>query len=360
MRSAAWAVINLDALKFNLNRVRELAADSKVMVVIKANGYGHGLCEVAEALKEADAFAVARIDEAVQLRKAGFEQRIVILEGFSDADELRLHSQFKLEAVIYAPEQLILLKENSQFNVPHLWLKVDTGMHRLGIEPKEYPFFYKQLSDISPISIMTHFACADELDNSMTIQQLALFNQVTVNCVAEKSLANSATIMGWPEIKAEWVRPGIMLYGISPFEGQLGETGGLKPVMNLYSKLISIKEVKKGAFVGYGGSYRCSNDSRIGVVAIGYGDGYPRHNKSVRSVLLNGQRVSLVGRVSMDMITVDLSEQPEAVVGDVCQLWGEGLPVEEVAKSADTIAYTLVCGITRRVEMHYRGKGEEA
>ena len=358
MKSAAWTVINLEALKFNLNRARELAVDSKVMVVIKANGYGHGLCEVAEALKQADAFAVARVDEAVQLRKAGFEQRIAVLEGFSDAEELRLHSKFQLEAVIYTPEQLTILEENSQFNPPHFWLKIDTGMHRLGIEPKALHFFYKQLSKVAPVSVMTHFACADELDNSMTAQQLALFNEATADCSAEKSLANSAAIMGWPEIKAEWVRPGIMLYGISPFEGQQGEMLGLKPVMNLYSKLISIKEVKKGDSVGYGASYRCENDCRIGVVAIGYGDGYPRHNKSARSVLLNGQRVSLVGRVSMDMITIDLSAQPEAAVGDVCQLWGEGLSVEEVAESADTIAYTLVCGVARRVKMYYQIKDE--
>jgi len=358
MRSAAWAVIDLGALAFNLQRVKDFSPDSKVMAVIKSNGYGHGICEVAGALKEADAFAVARVDEAIQLREAGFEQRITVLEGFSDADEFSLHQQFRLEPVIHTPQQTQLLEQNRNQTIDHCWLKVDTGMHRLGVEPEEFQHLYERLSHDSSVSVMTHLACADEPDNPMTLQQQKLFNEVTDNCMAEKSIANSAAIMKWPALQAEWVRPGIMLYGVSPFADKHGELLGLKPVMNLYSKLISIKSVKKGESVGYGGIYRCPNDCRVGVVAIGYGDGYPRHVKSGSSVLVNGKRVRLIGRVSMDMVTVDLSEQPEAEVGNTCTLWGEGLPVEEVAENSDTIGYTLLCGVTKRVQMIYMNKDQ--
>ncbi len=356
MRSAAWAVIDLDALKFNLQKVKHFAPDSKVMAVIKSNGYGHGICEVAGALKAADAFAVARVDEAVKLREAGFEQRIAVLEGFSDIDELSLHYQFKLEPIIYTDQQLLLLEKNRSQTLSHCWLKIDTGMHRLGIDPELFQAFYERISQLSAVSVMTHLACADELEHSATRLQMELFNRVTKNCPAEKSVANSAAIMEWPELNVEWVRPGIMLYGVSPFSGKFGEEHGLKPVMSLHSKLISIKNVKRGEAVGYGGNYLCNNDCRVGVAAIGYGDGLPRQIKSGTWILLNGKKVRIIGRVSMDMITIDLTEQPEAEVGDVCQLWGKGVPVENIAESADTIGYTLLCGVTRRVQMIYQGK----
>lgn len=358
MRSAAWAVIDLGALAYNLQKVRDFAADSKVMAVIKSNGYGHGICEVAGALEEADAFAVARVDEAVQLREAGFSQRIVVLEGFSDGDELILFHKFNLEPVIHAPHQLRLLEQSNNRSISHSWLKIDTGMHRLGIEPDCFEAFYERLNHIVPTSVMTHLACSDELENPMTVQQKKLFDEVTGHCMAEKSIANSAAIMEWQSIQGEWVRPGIMLYGASPFADKGGEALGLKPVMSLYSKLISIKSVKKGDSVGYGGSFRCPNNCRVGVIAIGYGDGYPRHVKPGSPVLVNGERVKLIGRVSMDMVTVNLSEQPEAEVGDICQLWGEGLPVDEVAKYADTIGYTLLCGVTNRVQKRYLNRGQ--
>jgi alanine racemase len=356
MRSAAWAVIDLDALKFNLQRVKYFAPSSKVMAVIKSNGYGHGICEVADALKAVDAFAVARIEEAIKLRKAGFEQRIAVLEGFSDIEGLALHKQFKLEPIIHAKYQLSLLGDIKNQTIPHFWLKVDTGMHRLGIDPEEFQSVYEGLSCSSNVSVMTHLAASDELDSFMTVQQKECFSRVTENCPAERSISNSAAIMKWPELNVEWVRPGIMLYGVSPFADKNGEELGLKPVMSLYSKVISIKALKKGETVGYGESYRCPKDCRVGVVAIGYGDGLPRQVKSGTWVLLNGKKVQLIGRVSMDMITIDLTEQPEAKVGDICLLWGKGVPIENIAESADTIGYTLLCGVTRRVQMFYQEK----
>lgn len=356
MRSAAWAVIDLDALKFNLQKVKDCAPDSKVMAVIKSNGYGHGICEVAGALKAADAFAVARVEEAIRLRKAGFEQRIAVLEGFSDIEELALHEQFKLEPIIHAKYQLPLLRGIKSQTIPHFWLKVDTGMHRLGIDPEEFQSVYESLSCNSNVSVMTHLASSDESDSVMTVQQKECFSRATENCSAERSISNSAAIMKWPELNVEWVRPGIMLYGVSPFSDESGEELGLKPVMSLYSKVISIKALKKDETVGYGGSYRCPKDCRVGVVAIGYGDGLPRQIKSGTWILLNGKKVRLIGRVSMDMITIDLTEQPEAEVGDICQLWGKGVPVEKIAESADTIGYTLLCGVTRRVQMVYQEK----
>ena len=238
-----------------------------------------------------------------------------------------------------------------------MWLKVDTGMHRLGIKPEDAATSLERLNHckvVELVNVMTHLANADDLDDSYTNKQLALFEQSVVNLNAPRSIANSAGILGWPASHCDWVRPGIMLYGVSPLLNNTAAQHQLQPVMTLHSELISVNWQQKGEAVGYGGSYVCPEDMPVGVVAIGYGDGYPRHAASGTPVLVNGQRVARGGRVPMDMSCVDLRNQPEAKAGDPVVLWGQGLPIEEVAAAADTIAYELLCKVTSRVSFEYR------
>ncbi len=355
MTRAAEASIDLQALQYNLQRVRESAKNSRVISVIKANGYGHGMLRVASALSSSDAFAVAKIEEALTLRQAGFTQPVLLLEGFTDADELALLAQHAIEAVVHHQYQIDLLEKASLPSKIKIWLKIDTGMHRLGIDLDDVTVSFKRLQDcenvVAEITLMTHFANADDHNDSRTSTQLKRFNSTIQEIDAPCSLANSAAILKYDESHAEWVRPGIMLYGVSPFIKGLAAEEGLKPVMTLHSKLIAINHYKKGNALGYGGSWHCPDDMPVGVVAIGYGDGYPRAARAGTPVLINGQRVPLIGRVSMDMICVDLRSQPSAAIGDRAVLWGEGLPVEEIAECAHTIPYELLCRVTERVRI---------
>jgi alanine racemase len=348
------AVIHTQSLQHNLERVREFAPSSKVMAVIKADGYGHGITTVASTLKQADALAVASIDEALQIKQSVPDSPpICLLEGVFRIDELNevFNSGFAL--VLHNEEQVRYL-ESSQTDKPvPVWLKIDTGMNRLGIDANSFEDLFKRLqscSSVSEIGLMTHFACADDAQNSMTKTQLQQFEHAIGSKTAERSAANSAGIVQWPDSHFEWVRPGIMLYGSSPVLGKTAGELGLKPVMSLESELVALHPVKKGDSVGYGAMWIAERDTTIGVVACGYGDGYPRHARSGTPVLVNNQRQSLVGRVSMDMITVDIGDQPRAKIGDPVVLWGEGLSVDEIAASADTISYELLCQVTRRVE----------
>jgi len=361
MIPAAYAVINLDAVQHNLQRVRSYAPDAKIMAVIKANGYGHGLLRIAEALQNVDAFAVARVDEGVRLRKAGIKNRIAVLEGFTCAEELDELINYRLDAVVHSFAQLEILESRTEQGACAIWLKLDTGMNRLGFKPKEFNAVYQRLNRCSiirqPISLMTHLANADDKQDTTTLKQIRLFNDTLamlppgLGLLNDRSIANSAGILAWKEALTDWVRPGVMLYGISPFPDSTGEQLGLKPIMSLHSRLIAVKPIAKGDKVGYSGSWVCEKPTTLGVVAIGYGDGYPRYAKAGTPVLINGQRVPLIGRVSMDMITVDLATQPHALPGDPVTLWGDGLAVEEIALCADTIPYTLVCGVTQRVQI---------
>lgn len=355
MTPAAYALLNYPALRHNLAKVREPAPSAKIMAVIKANAYGHGLIEVAKTLVGVDAFAVARVDEGVRLRQAGTGGCIVVLEGFTCGEELQLLLEHGLEAVVHGVWQLDLLEETQAAGKLPVWLKLDTGMGRLGFTRSELPMAYRRLSRChnvaDPVHLMTHLANADDLQDPKTGQQLALFHAATVDYSAPKTLANSAGILAWPDSIADWVRPGIMLYGVSPFPGQCGRQLGLQPVMSLHSRLIAVKTIAAGDSVGYGGQWTARRSTRLGVVAIGYGDGYPRQAKTGTPVLVNDVRTALIGRVSMDMITVDLENCPEARPGDPVTLWGGGLPVEEIACCADTIPYTLLCGITQRVQI---------
>ncbi len=355
MIPAAYAEINLAAARHNLEKVRQIAPKSKIMAVVKANAYGHGLIRIASALEDADAFAVARLDEGIRLRQAGIKQRIVILQGFTNAEELRQIVDYGLEPVIHNPEQVGLLENHLNSGVVTVWLKIDTGMNRLGFKSNQVNQIYERLNRLTtinqPINLMTHLASADEKANSFTHQQVNLFENAIAGYQGQRSIGNSAGILGWKEAISDWVRPGIMLYGISPFPDTTGGDLGLQPVMSLHSKLIAVKLVNRGETVGYANSWRCERDTLLGVVAIGYGDGYPRYAKPGTPVLVNGKRVPLIGRVSMDMVTVDLANQPDAKPGDRVTLWGNSLPVEEIAVYANTIPYTLVCGVTQRVQI---------
>lgn len=350
--------LDLDALRYNLQRLREVAPASRVMAAIKANGYGHGLERVAHTLSDVDALGVACLEEAVKLREAGITTPITLLEGFFHADELPLIGRYQLDVVIHQAPQIALLEQQPPDSPLRVWLKVDSGMHRLGIPAGETMAQWQRLAAIGavePIGLMTHLANADDLHDGTTERQLKVFRESCKGLPGERTIANSAGLLGWPQSHADVNRPGVALYGVSPFIGGRGEQHGLRAVMTLRSELIAVNRLKRGDAVGYGGSWCCPEDMAVGVVAVGYGDGYPRHAATGTPVLLNGRRVPLVGRVSMDMITVDLRGQPEAHIGDEVVLWGTGLPVEEIAEHATTIPYELLCGVTGRVRIVEKG-----
>ena len=349
-------VIHQKALQHNLKIAQQAAPQSKTMAVIKANAYGHGLLHVAKTLKNADAFAVARVDEGIALRQAGIQQEIVILEGFNNLNERQATIKYHLTAVIHQPHQINLLTKIKS-NPIHIWLKIDTGMHRLGFSEDEIIQQIKKLNGLKNIHIkglLTHLADADNLiAQTTTNQQINQFKRVyqQINQANSlKSIANSAGILAYKKSHQTWNRAGIMLYGASPFMGKTGKDHQLKPAMTFSSRLIAIQSYKKGDKVGYAGTWQCPKDSIIGVVAVGYGDGYPRHAKNGVPVLIRNHYCPLVGRVSMDMISVDLSAITQPKIGDKAILWGKKLAVEIIAEQSETIAYELLCGITARVQ----------
>lgn len=346
--------IDLNALVDNYGIIKSMAPDSKVLAVLKANGYGHGLVRIAKALPQADAFGVARIEEALELRTAGVIKPIVLLEGVFDDADIAILAANNLQTIVHTKEQLNAILSADIDRPLKVWLKIDTGMHRLGIAPSQFNEFYSALSESDNVHddlvLMSHFSCADDLNNQSTSQQFAIFEQLTQQLSNPRSIANSAGICGWQQSHCDWIRPGLMLYGVSPLIGKSSQNIGLKPVMTLQSSVIAIQQVKKGETVGYGAAWQCQENTFIGVIAIGYGDGYPRHASNGTPVWLNGRRVPLAGRVSMDMITVDLGADCQDKIGDIATLWGAELPVEEVATYATTIPYELLCNITRRVK----------
>ena len=322
------------------------------MAVVKANGYGHGLAWVARALTDANAFGVSSMEEGIQLREADITQPICLLEGFFTPDELPLLAKYRLEPAIHCDNQIKMLAQAAPNSRLSVWLKIDTGMHRLGFAPTAAAEAFRQLRGLPAVAearVMSHFARAEFPSDSSTQSQIDSFTAQARGLHAESSLANSAGIVGWPPSHLDWVRPGIMLYGVSPLPGKSAAALNLKPVMTLQTALIAVQQRRRGDAIGYGGDWRCPQDMSVGVATIGYGDGYPRHAPPGTPVLVNGQRVPLVGRVSMDMITLDLRTQPQAKVGDPVVLWGEGLPVEEVAERAGTIAYELLCRVAERI-----------
>ncbi|WP_341502065.1 alanine racemase [Gallaecimonas sp. GXIMD4217] len=353
----ATARIDSAALRHNLARVRQLAPHSRVMAVLKANGYGHDQVAVAQYLDGADALAVARLEEALALRGAGIDQPIVMLEGCFEVADLPVMAREGIEAVLHTQEQLAMLKAAELPAPLKVWVKVDTGMHRIGIAPGELDAFHGELAAMDkvqkPIGLLSHYACADEPEHPLNAVQQGVFAPLAEGWAGPVSMANSAAILSFPQSHYDWVRPGLILYGASPMVGQLRGDHGLKPAMHLMSSLIAVKPIKAGDSVGYGAAWRAERDTSIGVVAIGYGDGYPRHARMGTPVWLNGRQVPLVGRVSMDMLTVDLGPGALDRVGDDVELWGPKVPVETVAQCSDTISYELLCNMARRVRYEF-------
>ncbi len=350
---AATALINSQALRHNMQVVRTQAPTAKVVAVVKANAYGHGLLAVAKTFKDADAYAVARVEEALTLRSGGIVKPVILLEGFFSPEDLPVLAANNLQTAVHSWEQLEALEKAELPQPIRAWVKFDTGMHRLGVRPEEAEPFLARLARcknvVQPFNAMTHFSCADELDNPTTAQQITLFKQLTRSLNGECALSNSAGVLAWKEAHADWVRPGIMLYGISPFADRIGTDHGLMPVMTLKSTLIAVRVAKAGEKVGYSANWTVPRDTKLGVVAIGYGDGYPRMAPNGTPVLVNGRIVPSAGRVSMDMMTVDLGPDATDKVGDEVTLWGEGLPVEQVANYVGTIPYELITKLTPRV-----------
>lgn len=371
----AWASIDLQALQHNLLRARPPQSAASLIVVLKANAYGHGMLPVARALQSqlrpSDCFGVATLEEGLVLRAAGLPQDIVLLEGVVTPAELDQALAANLQLVLHSGYQIDDLLRRLQHAPPArpllLWLKADTGMHRLGFAQDEFVKAWRDLREhpaVGALRVMTHFACADDPASPMTDKQLQALDamlQAAGIGGCELSVSASAAIQQWPHAHFHWLRPGIMLYGGTAFTAENGEDRGLRPVMTLHSRIMAIKHVGAGETLGYGASYRCERDMRIGIVSIGYGDGYPRRAPAGTPVLVRPcaqpqmvpVRASLCGRVSMDMLTIDLTAAPHIDIGDDVILWGEGLPADEIARRCGTIAYELFCQITPRVHYVY-------
>lgn len=346
----ARAVIDLQALRHNYRLARE-STGAKALAVVKADAYGHGAVRVALALDgEANGFAVACIEEALELRAAGIRAPILLLEGFFEADELALIVEYDLWFVVHSSWQLEAVEQTAVGRPLTAWLKLDTGMHRVGFQPAEYRAAYQRLlasGKVAKIILMSHFARADELDSPRSNEQLAVFEAATQGLVAEVSLRNSPAVLGWPKIPSDWVRPGIMLYGATPFDRPQELADRLQPVMTLESKIISVRELPAGEPVGYGAAFVTERSTRVGVVAMGYADGYPRQAPTGTPVHVDGQSSQLLGRVSMDMLCVDLTHLPQAGLGSRVELWGRNVLASEVAARAGTIPYQIFCNLHR-------------
>ncbi|WP_108125233.1 alanine racemase [Saccharospirillum mangrovi] len=358
MSRGTCATIDARALATNLAKVREHAPNSRIWAAIKADAYGHGAVETARALHAADGFALATLDEAQALRDAGIQHPLILLEGTVDADQARQAIALGCATVVHQAEQLAQLEALGPLvRDQSLWLKIDTGMHRLGVAPEAVADYWQRMSALSalPVGLLSHFAAADEADAAPTESQLAVFERCerqvgSVPC----SLANSAGILAWPNSHRDWVRPGIMLYGASPGFGKTGQQLGLQPAMTLTSPVIALRDIAVGERVGYGGRWTAQRPSRIATLAIGYGDGYPRQAPDGTPVWLNGQRVPMAGKVSMDMITVDVTDVPMVQIGDHAELWGNHLSVDEVAANIGTVGYELLTRVSSRVPRHWR------
>ena len=359
MRRSAYAVIQLDHLAHNLQLLRTYTKNAKIISVVKADAYGHGLAQTAKALAQTDAFAVACIDEAITLRSTGILHPIICLQGFKDADDLQQIVDSNIQTVIHSDHQLKILKSYPLKQSIQVWLKVDTGMGRLGFVPDQVKQAYKQLEQlpqVSKIRLMTHFANADMLDDTFMQRQLQQFEKTCDQFPGcERSGANSAAGLAYSNSLYEWIRPGLCLYGISPFQSDRShpDLSELKPVMSLHAPIISIKDMQAGDRIGYGGTYTCPQAMRIAVIALGYADGYPRALQTSVNVSINGHLAPIVGRVSMDMITVDISEI-DTNIGDEVELWGQDINIHDVATAANMLSYELLCSISGHVHRVYR------
>jgi alanine racemase len=353
------ATIDLGAIQHNLRFVRRLAPRSRVMAAVKANGYGHGAIPVSRALEAGgvDALAVACLEEAVELRHAHIRAPIALLEGVISGEEAAQAVYEQLEVVLHDHWQIELLHALGPAARVAIWFKLDSGMHRLGFPLADLPRLQDVLRSHPGWTLkgwITHLASADEPDQALTRTQIQRFDAALQGIAGARSIANSAGIIGWPEARADWVRPGLMIYGASPMPGQTGSQLGLRPAMRLETRLIAVREYEAGEGIGYGQAYRCPQRMPIGVAAVGYADGIHRSFGNGTPVLIGGRRAHFAGRVSMDMITLDLRTVPDARVGDAVTLWGDAtLAAEEMAAHAGTLAYELFCGLTSRVHFRY-------
>lgn len=344
------ASISTSALQHNFGVVKQHATTTKVMAVVKANAYGHGLVQVAHVLNAADGFATLNLSEAIDLREAGVEQDILLLEGVFSEEELRIAASFEIDVVVHQAQQVAMLANAKLSRAIDVYLKMNTGMNRLGFQPSVYLSTYQQLKDchnVGDMTLMTHFATADEDIGIAT--PLRQFNEAAKGITAPVSLANSATILRHPEAHADWVRPGIMLYGASPVGGTPASTYDLKPAMQLTSALIAVQTLAPGDSIGYGASFAAEKETRVGIVACGYADGYPRHAPSGTPIAVAGAVTKTLGRVSMDMLFCDLTGLPAANVGSPVELWGSDVTVDAVAEASGTVGYELLCAVAPRV-----------
>lgn len=365
MSRPAKIIINLHSLRANCRLAQSLTSGLNTVAVVKADAYGHGVVEVAKALQDqVEMFAVSSLEEGMVLRSVGIDKPILLLEGCFSQQELWLASENNFEMVVHNPIQLQQLLSTQLPRACGIWLKIDSGMHRLGFDGGLAHNCFQQLKtspQVAKIVLMTHLASADVLDSDFTSMQLTRFNHAIEPILAsdansiEQSIANSAALLGWPQTRTNWNRPGIMLYGLSPFGQPFDVADNLAPVMTLKSEVIALREIQQNEAVGYGHSWRAKRRSLIATVAIGYGDGYPRSAKSGTPVLINGQRAALAGRVSMDLISVDVTDIAEVNIGDEVILWGQDLLVSEVAQWADTISYELLTRMPSRVHREYVG-----
>ncbi|MGE5731438.1 MAG: alanine racemase [Gemmatimonas sp.] len=345
-----FAQVNLAALAANVARARKLAPDTQLLAVVKANAYGHGLARVLPALADVDGLALLELDAAVDLRAARYTRRIVLLEGFFSVDELPEISAKRLGVVVHHAEQVRMLEATHLARPLEVFVKVNTGMNRLGIRPPDVARLVDRLNrcdSVAALRLMTHLARAEDEDG--LADQLGAFERACQGMPYPRSIANSAGIVRYRDVGGDIVRPGIMLYGATPFPYESAERIGVQPVMTLRSEIIAVQELKVNDSVGYGATYTASRAHRLGVIACGYADGYPRHAPNGTPVLVCGRKVRMAGRVSMDMLTVDLTDVPEATVGSPVVLWGEGLPVDDVASAAATVGYELLCAVAPRV-----------
>jgi len=353
------ARIDRDALRHNYRLVKNRHG-GRALAVLKANAYGHGAAACAQALAPcADGFAVALLQEALELRQAGIAAPVLLLEGVFDADELQQAAQHGLWPVVHHEAQLRWI-EQSRAQGWHVWLKIDTGMCRAGFAPQQARAVWQRLracGKVAHITLMTHFACADDVTNRMTARQIAVFAQATNGLDGARSLCNSAAMLAWPQARADWARPGIVLYGSHPLAGAAqaaAEKLDLRPVMHLHSRIFAVRTLQRGDSLGYGARFVAAHPLRVGLVALGYADGYPRNAPDGTPVAVDGQRTRLIGRVSMDMLTVDLTGLDAAGIGSEVQLWGDAIGVDAVAQAAGSTAYEVLCNV-KRVARQYTG-----
>lgn len=351
MSRPVLATIDLQALKQNLGIVRRAAGGARVWSVVKANAYGHGLDRIWNALRETDGFAMLNLEEAILLRERGWKGPILLLEGFFHADELELFDKYRLTTSVHSNWQIKAL-QNARLHAPiDIYVKVNSGMNRLGFAPERIHTVWQQLrgiSNVGAMTLMSHFAQSELTDG--VAEPMQRIEQASEGLECPRSLANSAATLWHPETHFDWVRPGIVLYGASP-SGQWQDIAntGLKPVMSLSSQIIGIQNLKPGDAVGYGSRYRAKEEQRIGIVACGYADGYPRIAANGTPVLVDGIRTGTVGAISMDMLAVDLTPCPQAGIGTAVELWGQEIKIDEVAASAGTVGYELMCALAPRV-----------